>query len=443
MQCAVVLSCLLLTYAIDDASGNDDSCLTDIEQTAQQETGQLGLLQARQVRKHAVVTEAPQVKKHVLLPEIGNVAQFASFHTADGRVNRSALGSVPATGAGVPLTEKGYNIVAMQCCNWEMSEFISRVVTDMGYKVCGQGDLLGITSWYSCERGPKSLAELQAEIIGNAVSECPWVATKDASCPTKPATCPVFPGNVSLDCGCSRGDSFNIDFFQSTVGHSNLGGLGPDAGSEDLRYTNIGTFNGDVLDLVVSADSNYKSSNPNSTGKRGKFGTINVLGGASSEMTFSIVKTGTSTPVELAELAFTMHDIDQSKAGKMVESIFVKDFNAFVMDKGVEYVVDYTAAGQTFFQSRIHGTGCDNPSDPDALGPVTCKYDANAPTPPGPGYQTIDQRKRSLMLVFKKVSVFKVTMDVTCVGVFGDTDCKKGRNFLFSGSSSLKDRCAA
>lgn len=472
MPCTVVLSCLLLTYAIVDASGNaDDSCLTDIEQTAKEETGQLGLLQARQVRKHVVVTEAQQVKKHAVITEEEHVAQPVTenatdvlrqmnsikmslpmhqmnvkgrnVHTADGHVNRSALGLVPATGAGVALTEAGYNIVAMQCCNWEMSEFISRVIGDMGYKVCTVGDLHGITSWYSCERGPRSLEMLQAEIIGNAASECPWVALKDESCPTKPDTCPVFPGNVSQDCGCSRGDSFNIDFFQSTVGHSNLGGLGPDAGVQELRYTNIGTFNGDVLDLVITADSNYASTNPNSSGKRGKFGTINVVGGASPEMTFSIVKTGTNTPVQLGELAFTMHDIDESKQGKMTESIFVKDFNAFVMDKGVEFVVDYTADGRTFFQSRIHGTGCDNPSDPDALGPVTCKYDANAPTPPGPGYQTIDQRKRSLMLVFKQVSSFKVTLDVSCVGVLGSTSCEKGRNFLFSGSSSLKDRCAA
>lgn len=57
---------------------------------------------------------------------------------------------------------------------------------------------------------------------------------------------------------------------------------------------------------------------------------------------------------------------------------------------------------------------------------------------------TVDQTKRSFMLTFKKVSSFKVTFLVTCADpVTGATEvCASGRNFLFSGKSSLQDRCA-
>jgi hypothetical protein len=410
------------------------------DREAVQDEAQLGLLQAKQVRK--LLAAQPPVTE-VQLEEVeedeGNTTWTSLMHAQYLRFSGAGTGKhalVPATGANASLNEEGYKIVALQCCNWEMAEFIGRVVDNLGYKVCTAGDVHGLAPFYSCEKGPKTLAELQAEIIAASTSDCPWVALAGEECTPKAADCPTFPeATVSYDCGCSRGDSFNIDFFGSTLKHSNLNGLGPDSGAQELRYENIGTFNGGVLDLVVTTSSSYGSSATNTNGKNGKFGTINLRGGVTADMTFTLVATGTSTPVELGELFFSMHDLDESFSRKMIESVYASDFNGYVVDKGIEFLVEHDSAdGRTRFTSNHHGLACDNPTDPETLGPITCTY--------RDGEKTVDQRKRTFMLVFKKVSSFTLTFDVSCLGVHGDTTCESGRNFLFSGSSSLKDRCA-
>jgi len=333
-----------------------------------------------------------------------------------------------------------------------MQEFIRRVISHNGLKVCDDSALRGFVPFYSCEYGPRSLAVMEAELLGVLGSDCPWVVRVEDTCQPLPDTCHHPGTNVSWDCGCSRSESFEIDFFGSTVTHSNLAGQGPDAGAEEIRYTNVGTYTsarGDsvVVDLAVSANSSYDTSSNKSNGKSGKFGKINLLGGSSVELTFSFMRTGTNVPIELAEVLISFFDLDQSYESKMLERIYASDYHAFVIDKSaeVDMMIERAPDGRTIFMSKVHGTGCDNPKDPLQLGPITCKY--------RDGVNTIDQRKRSFMLAFKKVQSFKVSLLVTCfdprarvTGAEGPRnnadDCASGRNFLFAGKSSLQDRCA-
>lgn len=244
------------------------------------------------------------------------------------------------------------------------------------------------------------------------------------------------PANVTYDCGCSRGNSFDIDFFGSRLTQNNLAGLGPDIGVPEMRYTNIGTFNSAVVDLVVTGSGSYSSSNVASNGKNGKFGTINLQGGHNVKLTFTVVATGTNTPVEIGEIFFSLFDLDQTFEGKMMEKIYASGYKAFVIDKKAESAIDIARVpdGRTVFKSKLHGTGCDNPKDPKTLGPVACVY--------RDGKKTVDQRERSLMLTYQKVTSFTITLAVTCEDASGASDCKRGRNFLFAGKSSLEDRCA-
>jgi len=350
--------------------------------------------------------------------------------------------SGPATGANVTLDENGYIIIEGQCCNWEMQEFIRRVINHNGLKICDESALRGFVPWYSCTYGPRSLAVMEAELLDVMDSDCPWVVRVQDTCHPLPDTCHHPAGNISWDCGCSRSESFEIDFFGSTVTQNNLAGWGPDTGAQEIRYTNVGTYTsagGDsvVVDLAVTGNSSYDTSNNKSNGKSGKFGTINLRGGNSVELTFSFMRTGTNVPIELGEVFISFFDLDQSYSDKMLERIYTSGYHAFVIEKSAEIdmMIERAPDGRTIFMSKVHGTGCDNPKDPLQLGPITCTY--------RDGVNTIDQRKRSFMLAFQKVQSFKVSLLTTCVDpVTGAADCAKGRNFLFAGKSSLQDRCA-
>ena len=43
----------------------------------------------------------------------------------------------------------------------------------------------------------------------------------------------------------------DMNFAAAQLTHSNLGGFGPDAGDEDVRFSGVGTYYGQPLDLVV------------------------------------------------------------------------------------------------------------------------------------------------------------------------------------------------
>jgi len=327
------------------------------------------------------------------------------------------------------------------------------VISHNGLKVCDESALRGFVPWYSCTYGPRSLEIMQIELLSVLDSDCPWLVREADTCHPLPPICnhPSV-GNMSWDCGCSRSESFEIDFFGSTVTHSNLAGQGPDTGAEEIRYTNVGTYTSAggvpvVVDLAVTGNGSYATSNNASNGKSGKFGKVNLLGGNSVELTFSFMRTGTNVPIELAEVLISFFDLDQSYETKMLERIYASDYHAFVIDKSAELdmMIERAPDGRTIFMSRVHGTGCDNPRDPLKLGPKTCTY--------RDGVKTIDQRKRSFMLAFRKVQSFKVSLLVTCLdprakvtGADGlrnnAEDCASGRNFLFAGKSSLQDRCA-
>ena len=63
------------------------------------------------------------------------------------------------------------------------------------------------------------------------------------------------------------------------VGHSNLGGLGPDAGAAELRYKGVALrIDGSLLDLVITNTSEYYSPNPewNGCSGGGVFGQISM-----------------------------------------------------------------------------------------------------------------------------------------------------------------------
>jgi len=226
---------------------------------------------------------------------------------------------------------------------------------------------------------------------------------------------------VPPDCSCSRGTAAKLDVFGSTISHSNLGGIGPDGGVEELRYSNAGTsaVTGVPFDMVVKVSSGTYSGGPSANGKNGKFGQINIKCNAApadptfagpADFTFSFVKPGTDTPVVLEEVHFAIFDLDGITDFEFASS---KGYKGYVTDVTPSVIASRLPTGGTQFESEKVRKNIPNPSDPDNLNK--------------------EQRRNSVMYFYSDVSSFQIN--------FGIEGCKHERNLFFSGTSSLNDRC--
>ena len=103
-----------------------------------------------------------------------------------------------------------------------------------------------------------------------------------------------------------------LDFGNSTLNNSNLGGYGPDTtGPENLRFTHIGQVNNEWLDLVVTAiGSGYEPKNEDANRVSGNFAMINLLAEREGTLEFCFEDSETHAAVTLAEYGFVLHDFD-------------------------------------------------------------------------------------------------------------------------------------
>jgi len=225
-----------------------------------------------------------------------------------------------------------------------------------------------------------------------------------------------------------------------------------------LRYHNVGTFESNTLDLVVTITSgDYTDivdawaakdpplNPPAGTGLKnnGALGTINlqtVQGKPKSgegNFRMCIVEAGTDIPVTLEKFSWSVFDLDIRGAASDT-----KNQERLIIDVG--QVVSYQlvepsevqllcedkspypcAPGvRTVFHSSTRGTGSDNPNDPDDLDPV--------------------QAARSVSFNFEDTSCWEFTYDHYCPVEQDDYDgpsnasvCPKntGGYFLFAGKS--------
>lgn len=265
----------------------------------------------------------------------------------------------------------------------------------------------------------------------------------------------TFYAPVSGQCdGEQEAETITImDIFSSQVvtNELHLGG--------ELRYNNIGLFQNQPLDLVVTSDdyADYdigqiwqddgKGILNGKEDDEGKFGRINlqtVKGEPKSgegNFNFCIVKEGTNEPIELDEFYWTTYDTDErgddaTKGGIGIKEKLIIDTSqtaGFQLVKGTEVRLvcedgsayeDNECAGQrTVFLSSTAGTGSDNPTDPNALSEL--------------------QKTRSISFKFKNTACWDFTYDHYCPADQPDyegseTKCRwyGGGNFLFAGEST-------
>ena len=95
---------------------------------------------------------------------------------------------------------------------------------------------------------------------------------------------------------------------------SNLGGLGPDAGSkEEVRYAAVGSAsNGALFDLVITATTPWYRPvlSINDAGCEGLLGNIVIQSGTHVGLRFQFEDSVTGLPVTLPKFAFTIYDLD-------------------------------------------------------------------------------------------------------------------------------------
>merc|ERR1719491_357749 len=90
--------------------------------------------------------------------------------------------------SNVALTNGGYGTIADMCCNYEMEEYVRRLVMSKNLKVCDEGGLQGIVPYHSCEN-KQNLTVLQKELSSASSGACAWVAPKSGSCKKMSKSC--------------------------------------------------------------------------------------------------------------------------------------------------------------------------------------------------------------------------------------------------------------
>jgi len=188
-----------------------------------------------------------------------------------------------------------------------------------------------------------------------------------------------------------------------TVTQNNLGGVGPDSGDEEIRYSNAAVINGKAVDLVLTTDGEFKTSKPSKNGNAGAFGVLNVKCGTSMTVTMKAVDSETGGPVMLDAVALTWYDLDEGKKQKGRATVTTCGSTGAIVSENSELTLaregDCSSA-----TSSVAGTGKDNPKSPHTLDSV--------------------QISRAVTLPFKQVSEFSSTLSLA--------KGFKGRNFLFA-----------
>jgi len=217
-----------------------------------------------------------------------------------------------------------------------------------------------------------------------------------------------------------------FNFENAEVTHNNLGGVGPGDGDEYVMYKGIGSFNGDPIDMkVVTHNSDYQAGKPYKTGLEGKSGQINVKIGSVANMTFTFLDDVTQQPVTLPAFYITIFDLDWGPAGN--EVVEVKGYESLALPLDPEF--DYEEAnGSIKATSTMQGNACDNPTDPEDLGIVTCKG------------LTVDTKRRSFSVLFRHQSSFDITFSAPAKK--DEVKPDSGRNLQFAGTSALSDQCS-
>jgi len=214
-----------------------------------------------------------------------------------------------------------------------------------------------------------------------------------------------------------------------------------------IRYQGILDVDDKPVDMVVSLvpETTYANSKASeNNGKKGnEFGRLNIfpkkddVDSGVGNFTFCFHDQETGDLATIEEFRFSIYDVDMRKAKQNgLQEKVVTDLNQveeyFLWPNAEESEIKVSCESgssppcgdgdQTVFHSSTWGTGGDNPNGPDSL--------------------TSQQKKRSIVFVFKDTSCFDMTFAHYCKKELeGNGYCSwyGGGNFLFAGTNKIVD----
>lgn len=215
-------------------------------------------------------------------------------------------------------------------------------------------------------------------------------------------------------------------FASGALRFSNLGGLGPDFHKPAaMVFSNIFPGQASVIDLWVTAVSQYEPSNASMSGQFGNFGCVNVKDGTSVDLLFQFKRRGReSKSLDINfPFSFSILDFDMGAQGGSVEMVSYAGPLVYELTNATKIKVhkEVTPRGRelTTFIATEAGNALDNPANPVNL--------------------STDQLDRSVTFQFKPMNEFRIRFTV---GESNSPSVLGGRNFMFSGwtTTSCSDK---
>jgi len=152
---------------------------------------------------------------------------------------------------------------------------------------------------------------------------------------------------------------------------NNMGGQGPDTGAEELRFGNVGVYNGRPFDAVLkTVGSSYvKGNGDNGCGASGKFGKLVMR--RSQEVSFHLTFRDSLSDrlVKLPAFRLSFLDIDAGSNNAWKEQLSVRDYYEYTLDEDTHLTKSDLWPGW-FASTPAYSPAsfsADNPTDPQAL----------------------------------------------------------------------------
>jgi len=228
--------------------------------------------------------------------------------------------------------------------------------------------------------------------------------------------------------------AFNLDFSNAILQTNTLHLPGG-----ELRFTNLGAFEGRNMDFVITVapGETYTTPDPSLNGVSGLFGEINVQNRPNDPtlngrgvFDFCWQDGDSREEVELPSFDFSAHDLD-SRGDRGFEKVTIREGE----------ISRYELSGLTseIFVQCEDGTGppCRNSSDNLCFISSTSGNAGDNPT--DPNELTLEQKRRAVLFSFRNRSCFRLSFSQVC----NDPGCSIGGRLIFAGTASqLKENCA-
>ena len=237
------------------------------------------------------------------------------------------------------------------------------------------------------------------------------------------ASCLVLASMVSVvqAQACNSCDNTPITFDGASVMYDNFAGHVGGSSPAELRYTGVGSYLGNSLDLVITSLNGQNGCNSNNDACSDvgytHWGGIGAIRGEDNalEMTFTLRYTNSNAEAVLPIFCFTFIDIGRSS--DRVEFLVISGLNSYAMGSDIKVITGGTLNGETALEFR--NDDGPNPSNPGSASPTTLSEGAY---------------KATVRLHFENTASFNVKWGA----MYGSGCCQRT---WFAGNSNVPGEC--